>query len=236
VHCSQRIECLAFFLVITVLTACNEGRNTGGEGASLELSDLVETEDSSESDPFDEMTDESGDDATVENDLVDLDSSEDTFEVTLDLAHEPGEDLGVDLREDPALTDPVTADVHGGGGGGAEDCPDPDDPWVWYASDDPMSCMLIDYDCGDESYFDNACGCGCLAMTPCGLDLSCTIPTEYCETVYPGMPGGSISYTCQTSPESCWESPSCECIIGAVGFGDCEEGINGSIIVSIYMP
>lgn len=232
----KRLACLLLLMVMAVFPACDEGSGADDEGDFLGLTDLVEAGDSSARDLFDEMMDGAEGDETVETDLVDLDSSQDTFDVTSDLVQDPSEELREDLPEDAAMTDPVTADVPGEDGGVAEDCPDPDDPWVWYASDDPAACELIDFDCGDNNYFYDDCGCGCLAMTQCGPDLSCSIPNEYCETVYPGMPGGSTSYTCQASPEACWESPSCACITEADIFGECEEGANGSIVVSIYLP
>jgi len=42
-------------------------------------------------------------------------------------------------------------------------CPDPEDPSVQYASEDPDTCQVILFRCDeDQEYFGGACGCGCI--------------------------------------------------------------------------
>lgn len=50
-----------------------------------------------------------------------------------------------------------------GGGGRGGQCPDPNDPNVHYASQNPDSCEHVDLSCNDQHYaFSDECGCGCI--------------------------------------------------------------------------
>jgi hypothetical protein len=49
------------------------------------------------------------------------------------------------------------------GAGVAAACPDPADPTVHYVSTDPAQCAAATIRCSDtQTFFDGACGCGCI--------------------------------------------------------------------------
>ncbi len=69
------------------------------------------------------------------------------------------------------------------------ECPDAADPTVHYISDDPAQCGLTDCggpetDCvpcaGDQEYFQDECGCGCIDLPPAPLEC----PSETDPTVH----------------------------------------------------
>lgn len=83
--------------------------------------------------------------------------------------------------------------VTGGGGGEAGgpggQCPDPNDPNVHYASQNPDACALVDLACNEQQTgFNDACGCGCIG------------PTE--PTACPDPNDPAVTYA-STDPESC---------------------------------
>lgn len=78
----------------------------------------------------------------------------------------------------------------------ASNCLDPNDPAVFYESDDPLACQGIALRCGEGQYgFDNACGCGCVDKG----ELSC--PTAADESHIRWVSRSAKS--CGTEPPSC---------------------------------
>ena len=101
-------------------------------------------------------------------------------------------------------------------------CPDPNDPSVWYASTDPDQCEVIDFACGEGTVmFGSAdCGCGCIDEeppgAPCGglgVDPTCG-EGEFCEYPVTAQCGiADVGGHCSPLPDACPEiyAPVCAC-------------------------
>jgi hypothetical protein len=101
--------------------------------------------------------------------------------------------------------------------GGGEECPDPNDPSVHYASQDPQQCTVILFHCTeDQEYFGGECGCGCVDKEEknCGgfAGLTCDAG-EYCDYANNTCGAADQMGTCKTTPDACIEiyKPVCGC-------------------------
>jgi hypothetical protein len=58
-------------------------------------------------------------------------------------------------------------------------CSPPDEWWRLYTSLDAQQCLLIDFDCPDNTTrFDNSCGCGCEQSAACPQYFDCMPPAQ----------------------------------------------------------
>lgn len=108
----------------------------------------------------------------------------------------------------------------------------------------PPACAAVipGCDCGPAMNFEAGTGCVedpiCLQATfDCG-DLACTTATEYCEVLYPGVPG-PLSYACNDLPAACIPQPTCMCLEDegiAGGPAQCTELPDGGLQIEIFTP
>jgi hypothetical protein len=68
----------------------------------------------------------------------------------------------------------------------------------------------------------------------CGASLRCQINEQYCVATLPGIPTGVTSYSCAEIPDSCPQTPTCDCV--QVGGGTCQMSGAGQLTITLATP
>jgi hypothetical protein len=231
---------LPLFLGPAFVTGCIATKDMGED----------DTETGSESGTTDAMT---GDDAPTTNPTTNQMTGDDagtTAQVTDDAGTTAEDDAG----SDDAGTTLATTDDGGSGSStsGSDDQADCEatggtwDPTACghYGCGLPQECAAVipGCDCGPTMNFVDGTGCvedpACLQATfECG-ELDCTVATEYCEVLHPGVPGPS-SFSCNALPAACVADSTCTCLDEegvSGGAGQCTELKGGGLQVDVFAP